>query len=142
VLDFTLNLPQITGLWGGIIAIILGVIVMIFPKILNYVVGVIFIASGVFLLFGHAWLPGVVSLIIGITVTIFPAILNYLAGIYLILLGLWFIFALGSPALIAGIVALVFGVIVMIFPAILNYLFGIYLIVTGAVVIGRYLGWF
>jgi len=139
---FSLDLPAISGLWAEIIAIILGVLVMLLPSILNYIIGGIFIASGVFLMIGGSWLPGAVAVIIGIIIFIFPAILNYLVGIYLILLGLWYIIALGSAALIPGIISLIFGVVVMIFPAVLNYLFGIYLIVTGFVAIGKYQGWF
>lgn len=34
------------GLWMGIISLVFGIIVMIFPKILNYLVGIYFIVMG------------------------------------------------------------------------------------------------
>lgn len=133
--------PAISGLWAGIIAIVFGVVVMTFPRILNYLIGIFMLISGIGWLFGGSWLPGIVSILFGIIVLIFPTILNYLVGIYLILLGLWL--WLGVPAMmIAGITTLAFGIIVMLVPAILNYIFGIYLIAAGVIAIGRFYGWF
>jgi uncharacterized membrane protein HdeD (DUF308 family) len=140
--DFGLQLPAATGLGAGIIAIALGVLVMLFPKIINYVIGVLFLLSGIFLLVGQAWIPGIISLAIGIVIFVFPKILNYLVGVYLILAGIWLIVVFGPFGTIAGIVSLVFGIIVIIFPTVLNYIFGVYLIITGFIVIGRHFGWF
>ena len=44
--EFLDSLPHV-GLIGGIISLIFGIIVMIFPKILNYVVGIWLILIGV-----------------------------------------------------------------------------------------------
>ena len=41
-----ITLPAV-GLWMGIASLILGVIVMIFPKILNYLVGIYLIIIGI-----------------------------------------------------------------------------------------------
>jgi len=38
---------QISGLWIGILSVIFGIIVMIFPKILNYLIGIYLIIIGV-----------------------------------------------------------------------------------------------
>ncbi len=37
---------QISGLWIGIISVLFGIIVMIFPKILNYIIGIYLIVVG------------------------------------------------------------------------------------------------
>jgi uncharacterized membrane protein HdeD (DUF308 family) len=41
------------GLWMGIASLIFGVIVMIFPKILNYLVGIYLIIIGIMALIGY-----------------------------------------------------------------------------------------
>ena len=41
------------GLWMGIASLIFGVIVMIFPKILNYLVGIYLIIIGVLAIIGY-----------------------------------------------------------------------------------------
>ena len=50
-------MPAITfpalGLWMGIISLICGVIVMIFPKILNYLVGIYLIIIGIMALIAY-----------------------------------------------------------------------------------------
>ncbi len=38
---------QVSGLWVGIITVGFGIIVMIFPKILNYLIGIYLIIIGV-----------------------------------------------------------------------------------------------
>ncbi len=43
----------ILGLWMGIASLIFGVIVMIFPKILNYLVGIYLIIIGIMALIGY-----------------------------------------------------------------------------------------
>ena len=43
----------VLGLWMGIASLIFGVIVMIFPKILNYLVGIYLIIIGVMALVGY-----------------------------------------------------------------------------------------
>ena len=107
-------LPAVNSLTIGIIAIIAGIIIIAFPRILNYVIGIFMVVVGIIWIIGGGWLPGVISIVVGIVVLLFPHILNYLVGIYLILLGLWFIFA--SSSLIIGIITLIIGIVVMIFP--------------------------
>ncbi len=41
------------GLWMGIVSLICGIIVMIFPKILNYLIGIYLIIIGVLALIAH-----------------------------------------------------------------------------------------
>jgi len=45
-------LPRLTVI-GGIIALIFGIVIMIFPKILNYLVGIFLILCGVAALILH-----------------------------------------------------------------------------------------
>jgi len=47
-----ITLP-VLGLWMGIASIIFGIIVMIFPKILNYLVGIYLIIIGVMALIAY-----------------------------------------------------------------------------------------
>ena len=47
-----LALP-VLGLWMGIASIIFGIIVMIFPKILNYLVGIYLIIIGIMALIAY-----------------------------------------------------------------------------------------
>jgi hypothetical protein len=136
-LDFT----EISGLIGGMVALAAGIIIMFFPRILNYLIGTFMIVAGIGWIIGARPLPGAISILFGLIVLIFPKILNYLVGIYLLLLGFWWIFAV-SGSLLPGIITLVFGAVVMIFPTIINYLFGIYLILAGILAIGRHYGWF
>ncbi|MCL2149371.1 MAG: DUF3096 domain-containing protein [Dehalococcoidia bacterium] len=131
---------SIGGLWFGIVAITLGVIVIAFPRILNYLIAGIAILFGILWIIGGAWLPGIVSLLFGLAILVFPAFWNYLVAGYLILMGVWLIF--GADAMVVGIVTLVFGVIVAIFPSILNYIFGFYLIMSGVIAIANHYGWF
>ena len=44
---------EVLGLWMGIASLIFGVIVMIFPKILNYLVGIYLIIIGIMALIGY-----------------------------------------------------------------------------------------
>ena len=50
-------MPAITltvlGLWMGIESLIFGIIVMIFPKILNYLVGIYLIIIGIMAIIGY-----------------------------------------------------------------------------------------
>lgn len=46
------SLPVI-GLWGGIASLVFGVIVMIFPKILNYLIGIYLIIIGILAIIGY-----------------------------------------------------------------------------------------
>ncbi len=50
-------MPAVTfpalGLWMGIASLLFGVIVMVFPKILNYLVGIYLILIGIMALIGY-----------------------------------------------------------------------------------------
>ena len=139
---FAFGLSSINGLVAGIIAVAAGIIVMMFPRILNYIIAVLMILSGIGWIASSQWLPGIASIAFGILVFFFPKIINYLVAAYLILLGAWFIFFFSPFGLAIGLVTLGFGIVVLIFPNILNYIFGGYLIVAGILAIGRHFGWF
>ncbi|MFC1920033.1 DUF3096 domain-containing protein [Chloroflexota bacterium] len=47
-----MELPQISGLIGGIVAILAGIIVLIKPKILAWVVAIYLIVFGIFAVLG------------------------------------------------------------------------------------------
>jgi hypothetical protein len=66
---------------------------MIFPRILNYLLGVYLIIVGLISIFafGFALVPlitGIIILVFGIMIMIFPAIINILIGIAFIIQGI------------------------------------------------------
>jgi len=138
MLEFAL--PATSSLIVAVLALVAGIIILAFPHIISYVIGVWMVAVGVVGIVGGGWLPGMISIALGIVVLVFPHILSYLVGVYLVLLGLWFIFA--GPSLIAGLVTLAVGIIVMVSPDILSYVFGLYLLIGSAIAIARYYGLF
>ncbi len=79
-----LGIPAINGLIIGIIAIVAGIVIIIFPHILNYLIGIFMIASGAIWIAGGGFIPGAVSIILGIIILVFPHIISSLVGIYLI----------------------------------------------------------
>ncbi len=133
---------SISGLWAGVIALIVGILIVAIPRIVNYTIAIVLVVAGVLWLAGGDFLPGIVSLIFGIAILVLPVIWNYTIALYLVLLGLWLIFFGASGSTVPGIVSLIFGVIVLIFPAIINYIIGIYLIVLGFLAIANYYNWF
>jgi uncharacterized membrane protein HdeD (DUF308 family) len=48
-----ISVPSL-GLWMGIASLVFGIIVMIFPKILNYLVGIYLIIIGIMAIIGYA----------------------------------------------------------------------------------------
>jgi len=44
---------EVLGLWMGIASLVFGVVVMIFPKILNYLVGIYLIIIGIMAIVGY-----------------------------------------------------------------------------------------
>jgi hypothetical protein len=139
---FAFGISSINGLVAGVIAAVAGFIVMIFPRILNYIIAVLMILSGIAWIASSQWLPGGASIAFGILLFFFPRIINYLVAAYLILLGIWFVFFFSPFGVAIGLVTLGFGIVVLIFPNILNYIFGGYLIIAGILAIGRYFNWF
>jgi len=85
------------GSWVmGILSLVFGIVVMIFPRILNYLIGAYLIIVGLWFIFtfGFAMVPlitGIIMLVFGIIVFIFPAIINVLIGIAFIIQGVFLI---------------------------------------------------
>jgi uncharacterized membrane protein HdeD (DUF308 family) len=73
----------------GVISIIIGIIVLVFPHIVNYLVGIYLILLGLWFIFAASSLIiGIVTIGVGIFVMFFPDILNFIFGIYLIAAGI------------------------------------------------------
>jgi len=134
----------VAGLVGGIIALLFGILILAFPRILNYLVGIALILGGIGGIMAGSWLVGIISLIFGIMVMIIPRILNYLVAIYLIIIGLTYIFTTGFAMvpLITGILFFIFGIMVLVNPATLNVIVGIAFIIQGIIAIAQYYRWF
>ena len=77
----------------ALLAVVAGIVVLLAPRVLNYVVAAYLIAVGALGLLhfynGQAIRPQtILALVAGALILIRPNILNYVVGIYLILLGL------------------------------------------------------
>jgi hypothetical protein len=143
MMAFNFGMPFF-GLVGGIIAILFGILILAFPRILNYLIGIALILGGISAIAaGSVWM-GLISLVFGIIILIFPRILNYLLGAYLIIIGLIFIFTTGfAPFMVvAGILLFLFGLIILVNPSIVNVIIAIALIIQGIIQIGQYYNWF
>jgi len=40
-------MPKITGLWMGIIAIVVGILILVFPELLRWILGIALIVVGI-----------------------------------------------------------------------------------------------
>jgi len=40
-------MPRITGLWMGIIAIVVGILILVFPELLRWILGIALIVLGI-----------------------------------------------------------------------------------------------
>jgi len=90
-----MNIPSLLQNWPieSLIAIVAGIVILIVPRILSYVVAVYLLVVGTLGLL-HAWYGGsvnpqiVIAIVAGVLILIKPSILNYVVGIYLILFGI------------------------------------------------------
>ena len=73
MLELNFGLP-VFGQLTGIIAIIFGILVLAFPRILNYLIGLALVLGGISSIVAGALLPGILSLVFGIVIFIFPQI--------------------------------------------------------------------
>ena len=77
----------------AIAAIVAGIVILLVPRILNYVVATYLLVIGALGVL-HYWYgysirtQAVMALVAGILILVKPAILNYVVGIYLILIGI------------------------------------------------------
>jgi hypothetical protein len=90
-MDFLTVLQQ----WplNGLAALIAGVVVLLAPRVLNYVIAAYLLVIGILGLshffYGHSIRPQtVIALVAGVLILVRPNILSYVVGIYLILVGL------------------------------------------------------
>ena len=90
-----MNMPSILQGWPleAVLAIVAGVVILLVPRVLNYVVAVYLLVIGALGLlqarYGHTVSPqAVIAIVAGVLILIKPAILNYVVGIYLIVFGL------------------------------------------------------
>ena len=93
--DSQMNMPSILQGWPleAVLAIVAGVVILLVPRVLNYVVAVYLLVIGALGLlqarYGHTVSPqAVIAIVAGVLILIKPAILNYVVGIYLIVFGL------------------------------------------------------
>ena len=105
-----IGFPDISGLGPGIVLVLIGILILIFPKIINYLIAAAMILAGIGWLAGGNPLVGIVSILFGIVVFIFPTILNYIVAAYLVLIGIWLLI---NSAVIVGLISLLAGIIVL-----------------------------
>ncbi|MCP3867045.1 MAG: DUF3096 domain-containing protein [Gammaproteobacteria bacterium] len=90
-----MNITAVLQPWPieAVAAIVAGILILIVPRILNYVVATYLLVIGVLGLL-HTWQAHavnpqtVMAIVAGAVILIKPAILSYVVGIYLILFGL------------------------------------------------------
>jgi hypothetical protein len=72
----------------GVVSIGFGIVIVIFPNVLNYIVGIYLLLLGLWLWLGASLIiAGIITLVAGVVVLVFPAILNYIFALYLIAAG-------------------------------------------------------
>jgi hypothetical protein len=77
-----------------LLAVIAGVVILLAPRVLNYVIAAYLLVVGAMgllhFIYGQSIRPQTVfALVAGVLILIKPTILNYVVGIYLILTGLF-----------------------------------------------------
>jgi hypothetical protein len=90
-----MEIPAFLTNWPlqAVLAIVVGILVLLLPRVLNYAVAIYLLAVGTLGLLVYfqgqdVKVQAVISLVAGVLILIKPTILNYVIGIYLILLGL------------------------------------------------------
>jgi len=78
----------------ALLAVIAGVVILLAPRVLNYVIAAYLLVLGTMgllhFMYGQSIRPQTVfALVAGVLILIKPTILNYVVGIYLILTGLF-----------------------------------------------------
>jgi hypothetical protein len=78
----------------ALLAVIAGVVILLAPRVLNYVIAAYLLVVGAMgllhFIYGQSIRPQTVfALVAGVLILIKPTILNYVVGIYLILTGLF-----------------------------------------------------
>ena len=90
-----MNIQSVLHQWPieAIVAIVAGIVILLAPRVLNYVVATYLLVIGALGLL-HTWSgrsvnpQAVIAIVAGALILIKPTILNYVVGIYLILFGL------------------------------------------------------
>jgi len=90
-----MNIQSVLQHWPieAVVAIIAGIVILLAPRVLNYVVATYLLVVGALGLlhtwYGHSVNPqAVIAIVAGVLILIKPTILNYVVGIYLIMFGL------------------------------------------------------
>jgi hypothetical protein len=134
-------METVEGIWihGGL-ALAAGIIILIFPKILYWLVGAFLLLNGaVAFFYGQAPLAGAALGLAGLLILIFPKLVGRLIAIYLLLFAL--ILLVSGVFWLAALPVAVVGVIILIFPNSIAYLVGGLLALGGALgLLARFFG--
>ena len=83
------SFTTVVGPLMAILALVAGILILVRPRIMNYIVAIYLIVVGVLgLLSGGFSLMPVLALVAGILILIMPRLLNYVVAIYLIVIGI------------------------------------------------------
>ncbi len=130
-------------LWSGLTILAAGIIILLAPEALNWILAVLIVLFGLLQLLIIRWqgplfnqTTGWLTIGFGLLVFLFPQMLNYLIIIAFIGLTLLFTFLLlaVNASLWTGVLlvlALVGGLMMWMFPLSLNIVFAVYLVVAG-----------
>jgi len=90
-----MDIPYVIQQWPleAVAAIVVGILVLLRPRILNYAVAAYLLVVGILGLLQFWYgqtirLQAVAALVAGILILVKPAVLNYVVGVYLILIGI------------------------------------------------------
>ena len=75
------------GLAVAVLALIAGILILVAPGLLSFVVAIYLLVVGVLGLLGGVSIPAILALVAGILVLVKPRLLNYIVAIYLIVIG-------------------------------------------------------
>ena len=114
----------------AILAILTGVLVLIWPDSLYYIIGGYLIATGLMFLMFHA--PSFMvaaSVVTGIFIFVFPSFIPYFFAFFLLVIGLGTLFTAGFTGL--AVLPLLAAILLLIFPDIISVIVAVFLLMYG-----------
>ncbi len=116
-------------LWNAILALLTGILTLIYPNFLFIIAGIYLIALGILFIPFH--IPNslaAVPIISGIIILIFPELIPIIFAVFLGLFGLLLLLGFGFGFVLAGGVTLIIALLIIINPDLVGYLIAIFLL--------------
>ena len=114
----------------ALLAIITGVLVLLWPDALYYILGSYLIAAGlIFLVFRAPSLMVALSVVTGVFIFVFPAFIPYFFAFFLLVIGIGTLFSGGLTAI--AFFPLLAAVLLIMFPDIISIIVAAFLLIYG-----------